>query len=181
MNESDSDFVITDFRGGVESDDDCIIVSSPNKKTRIHYDVILIPGDGHCIAHCFSSHFKEPMDKVPDRLDKDFRENLTMYCCFSDLTKEEILEAVFLYITEKRYSNSTTDLFLHVFSNIYNANVIIMHDNSKYGDIIIGEEFEQDIKLYKYHEHYDLLKFTEVSSGSLTQPLVVKDDDEHVK
>ena len=44
-----------------------------------------------------------------------------------------------------------------------------MQDNSKYGDIIMGEEFEQDIKLYKYCEHYDLLKFTEVSSGSLTQ------------
>lgn len=121
------------------------------------------------------------MDKVINRLSKGFRKNLIMYGGFSDLTKEEILEAVFLCITEKRYSNSTANLFLHAFSNIYNVKVIIMHDSSKYGHIIIGEEFEQDIKLYKYHEHYDLLKFTEVSSGSLTQPLVVKDEEEHVK
>ena len=24
-------------------------------------------GDGHCIVHCFSSHFKEWMDQVLDR------------------------------------------------------------------------------------------------------------------
>ena len=48
-------------------------------------------------------------------------------------------------------------------------------------ETIIRDEFEQDIKLQKYCEHYDLLKFTEVSFGSLTQRLVVKDDNEHVK
>ena len=73
-----------------------------------------------------------------------------------------------MYLTEKRYSNSTANLFLHAFSNIYNVKVIIMHDSSKYGHIIIGEEFEQDIKLYKYHEHYDLLKFTEVSNTTFS-------------
>ena len=60
MSESDSDFVITDFRGGVESDDDCIIVSSPNKKTRIHYDVIPISGEVtalHTVFLVTSSHF----------------------------------------------------------------------------------------------------------------------------
>ena len=147
MSESGSDRVITDFRGGVDPEYGCIIVSTPNKKSRNQYDVIPMPGDGHCIAHCFSSHFKEPMDKVLDRFDKEFRENLTMNVCFSDFTKEETLEAVFLYITEKRYSNSTTDLFLHAFLCIYNAKVIIMHDNSKYGDIIIGQEFEQGVKV----------------------------------
>ena len=145
-----------------------IIVSPLNKKTRIHYDVIPMPGDGHCIAHCFSNHFKEPMDKVLDLLDKDFCENLTMYGCLSDLTKEESLEDVFPYFTEKRYTNSTTDLFLHTSSNICNAKVIIKHDNSKYGDIIIGAFMR-----INYHELYDLLKFTEVSSGLLTLPLVV--------
>ena len=65
----------------------CIIVSPPNKKTRIHYDVIPMPGDGHCIGHCFSNHFKEPMDKVLDLLDKESCENLTMYGCFFRLNK----------------------------------------------------------------------------------------------
>ena len=46
----------------------------------------------------------------------------------------KLLQAVFLYILEKRYSNNTMDFFLHTFFNIYNAKVIIMHDNSKYGD-----------------------------------------------
>ena len=48
MSESDSDTVITDFRG-------------------IHYDMIPMPGDGHCIVHCFSSYFQEWMDQVLDR------------------------------------------------------------------------------------------------------------------
>ena len=34
---------------------DCIIVSPPNKKTRIHYDVIPMPGDGHCVVQFFKS------------------------------------------------------------------------------------------------------------------------------
>ena len=57
---------------------------------------------------------------------------------------------------------------------------MIMHDNWKYRNIIIGKKFEQSIKLYEY-EHYDFLKFTEASSGLLTKPLVsvVKDEDEH--
>ena len=95
---------------------------------------------------------------------------------FSDLTKEESLEDVFLYFTGKRHTNSTTDLFLHTSSNICNAKVIIMHDNSKYGDIIIGAFMR-----INYHELYDLLRFTEVSSGLLTLPLVVQNDNEHVK
>ena len=33
MSESDSDCLITHFRGGVQSDDDCIIVSCWNKET----------------------------------------------------------------------------------------------------------------------------------------------------
>ena len=63
------------------------------------------------------------MDKVPIRLDKEFCENLAMYACFLDSTKEEILEAVFLYCTEKGCSNSTTDLFLNFFSNMITQNI----------------------------------------------------------
>ena len=32
MSESDSNCAMTDFRAGVESDDDCVIVKPPNKK-----------------------------------------------------------------------------------------------------------------------------------------------------
>ena len=88
MSESDSDCVITDFRG-VESYDDCV-VSPRNERTRIQY-VIPMTGDKHCIAHCFSSHFsshfKEPIDKVLDRLDNEFRKNLAIFGCFSELNK----------------------------------------------------------------------------------------------
>ena len=76
-----------DFRASVKSDDDCVIVSPLDKKARIQYDIIPIPGNMHCITPCFSSYFKKPLDKVLDHLDEELCKNLEMYDCFSDLKK----------------------------------------------------------------------------------------------
>ena len=34
------------------------------------------PDDGHCIANCFAVHSNEQLDRVLDRLDTEFRENI---------------------------------------------------------------------------------------------------------
>ena len=41
------------------------------------FDIKGIPGNSHCIANCFATQFNEPLDKVLDRLDSEFRENIT--------------------------------------------------------------------------------------------------------
>ena len=63
MSESDSDCVITDVREIVKSDE-------------------------YCIVYCFSSHFKEPMDKILDPHSMEFHESLVLYCIFSDVVNE---------------------------------------------------------------------------------------------
>ena len=57
-------------------------------------ELVIVPGDGHCISHCFSKH----------------------------LSKEEILQTVDQYIKPKKYINGTIDLFVHAFSKAYRVN-----------------------------------------------------------
>ena len=52
-------------------------------------NLIIIPGDGHCIANCFATRFTQPLDKLLDLLEKEFRDNISTYKRIkeSDLTK----------------------------------------------------------------------------------------------
>ena len=61
-----------------------------------------IRGDGHCIGTCFVTHFKEPLDRILERLDLEFREYITFYKDFSEFNKDQILREVYAYMTEKR-------------------------------------------------------------------------------
>ena len=72
----------------------------------------LIPGEGHCIANCFTVHFEENLDKVLDKLDTEFRINLLKNRKFSECNTKKIIE-VYNYITVKRYNNNTTEMFLY--------------------------------------------------------------------
>ena len=73
--ENESNCIIVSFTEG----DPCIIVDEPlikrlksDNDNNVH--LRKIPGDGHCIANCFVVHFDEPLDRVLDRLDNEFRE-----------------------------------------------------------------------------------------------------------
>ena len=82
-------------------------------------ELVIIPGDGHCI-----SHFNQPLNEVLKCLKNDFISNVQHYEEFSDsLSKEEILQTVDEYIKSKKYNNGTTDLFVHAFSRAYRVNV----------------------------------------------------------
>ena len=80
-NDSDSDCIITDV---IESRGKVLKVNDEEpflKRCKLEYEecfrIKSIRGDGHCIANCFATHFKEPLDKVLDHLDSEFRENIT--------------------------------------------------------------------------------------------------------
>ena len=124
------------------------------------FNIKSIRGDGHCIASCFAPHFKEPVDRVLDRLDSEFRENITFYKDFSEFNEDEILREVYAYITERRY-NSTVDMFLNAFARIYNTKVVIHNSGIDVANTTIGCNSENTIHLFKNADHFDLMELPE--------------------
>ena len=60
----------------------------------------LIPGDGHCIANCFTLHIEDNLDKVSDKLYTEFPLNLQKY-------RQKNYGRVYSNITMKQYNNVT--------------------------------------------------------------------------
>ena len=115
-------------------------------------ELAIVPGDGHCISHCFSKHFNQPLNEVLKCLKNEFISNLQHYEEFSDsLSKEEILQTVDQYIKSKKYNNGTIDLFVHAFSKAYRVNVELFQAD---GVLFIDGGFNQSIKLQKRGDHY---------------------------
>ena len=119
-NEYDSDCVITDV---IESREKAAMIIGEEpflKRCKLEYEkgfrIKTIPEDGHCIATCFATHFKEPLDRVLDRLDSEFRENITFFKDCSEFNEDGILKEVHAYIMERRYNNSIVDIFLNAFA-----------------------------------------------------------------
>lgn len=156
-----------------EDDNDCLITwssnteeySPPSRRVKIEIEkdvnLVVIPGDGHCIANCFAIRFDKPLDMVLDLLDKEFRENISTYANFSEYSEDEILLEVFKYITEKSYDSSTADMFINAFSTIFKTKVVIKYANRKKEDTVIGSNFENNtIHLFKCQDHFDLIVTT---------------------
>ena len=100
----------------VDDDEPLIKRFKPDNYNNFH--LRKIPGDAHCIANCFAVHFDESLDRVLDRLDNEFRENISFYRDFSHFSEDEIKFYVFKYLTEKSYNNDVTDMF-YVLSLVY--------------------------------------------------------------
>ena len=163
-NDDEDDCVITNV---IEKSEKALLIKVEEpvlKKCKVENEefIEIIPGDGHCIANCFARHFKEPLDKVLDRLDSEFRQNITFYKDFSLLSEDDIIEQLYAYITEKTYNNGTVDLFLHAFSNIYNTKVIVKHTDEDTPDNIIGNNFANVICLSKEPDHFNLIRNPEL-------------------
>lgn len=120
-------------------------------------ELVIVPGDGHCISHCFSKHFNQPLDEVLKCLQNEFYDNIQHYEEFSLFSsKEEILQEVKEYIKSNRYNNETADMFLHAFSRAYRVNVKVFQVYD--GVLFIDGGFNQTIKLQKRRDHYNLYK-----------------------
>ena len=151
-NDSDSDCIITDV---IESRGKVLKINEEEpflKRCKIEYEEGFsfksIRGDGHCIANCFATHFKEPLDRVLDRLDSEFRENITFYKYFFEFNEDETLREVYAYIMERRYNNSTVDVFLNAFARSYNTKVVIHNYGIDVPNTAIGCNFENTINLF---------------------------------
>ena len=164
-NDSDSDCIIIDV---IENRGKVLMINDEEpflKRCKLEYEegfgIKNIPGNGHCIANCFATHFKEPLDRILDRLDSEFWENITLYKEFSEFNKDEILREVYAYITERRYNNSTVDMFLNVFARICNTNVVIHNSGIDVANTASGCNFENIIHLFKNADHFDLIELPE--------------------
>ena len=81
-------------------------------------------------------------------MDSEFRENITFYKDFSEFNEDEILREVYAYITERRYNNSTVDMFLNAFARSYNTKVVIHNSGIDVPNTAIGCNFESTINLF---------------------------------
>ena len=170
-----------------DDDSDCVVtwsseiepcITQPKKKGKVeledNFNLVIIPGDGHCIANCFAVHFNTSLDKVLDLLDKEFRENIIKYSDFSEYDDDSILLEVFRYITEKRYDSSTADMFIHAFSSIFKTKVVIKYANDTKEDTVIGSNYcENEISLFKCQDHFDLIikpSELETTSDGISKP-----------
>ena len=128
---SDSDCIITNVVSREE-----YVTDRLSKRRKIETDenfsLTLIPGDGDCIANCFTVHFKMELVNVLDLLETEFRENMLVYTAFSTFSDDEIIKEVYQYITEKRYDSTIADLFLYAFSRIFNTKVVVTYADRRH-------------------------------------------------
>ena len=161
-NDSDSVCNITDLTEGREK---VLKINEEErflKRYKLEYEesfrIKTIRGDGHCIANCFTTYFREPLDRVLDRLDSEYRENITFYKDLSEFNEDDILREVYACIMERRYNNSTVDMFLNAFARIHNAKVVIHISGIDVADTAIGCNFDNILHLFKNADHFNLME-----------------------
>ena len=78
----------------------------------------------------------------------------------------KFLREVYVYITERRYNNSTVDMFLNALARIYNTKVVIHNSGIDVANTTIGCNFENIIHLFKNAGHFDLTELPERNATS---------------
>ena len=161
-NDSDSVCIITDITEGREK---VLKINEEEpflKRYKLEYEesfrIKTIRGDGHCIANCFTTYFREPLDRVLDRLDSEYRENFTFYKDLSEFNEDDILREVHAYIIERRYNNSTVDMFLNAFARIHNAKVVIQISGIDVANTAVDCNFDNILHLFKNADHFNLME-----------------------
>ena len=161
-NDSDSDCIVTSV---IESREKVLKINDEEsflKRCKLEYEegfrIKNIPGNGHYIANCFATHFKEPLDRVLNRLDSEFEKTLLFTKISLNLMK---MRQVYAYIMERRYNSSTVDMFLNAIARIYNTKVVIDNSGIDVANTGIGCNFENIIHLFKNADHFDIMELPE--------------------
>ena len=68
------------------------------------------------------------------------------------------MREVYAYIIERRYNNSTVDMFLNAFARIHNAKVVIHISGIDVADTAIGCNFDNILHLFKNADHFNLME-----------------------
>ena len=59
---------------------------------------------------------------------------------------------------ERRYNNSTVDMFLNAFARIYNTKVVIHNSGKDVANTAISCNFKNIIHLFKNADHFNLME-----------------------
>ena len=119
-----------------------------------------MPGDGHCLIHCFATAFNEAKEFVLQRLWTEISNNVDEYQSFGEYgSTEELISELGKYAFDKGYAHDTADLVIESLSKIYKCRVFLhLEKPQKNPNGIVGERFDANpIHLLKTKEHYDLL------------------------
>ena len=65
---------------------------------------------------------------------------------------------MYAYIIERRYNNSTVDMFLNAFARIHNAKVVIHISGIDVADTAIGCNFDNILHLFKNADNFNLME-----------------------
>ena len=71
------------------------------------------------------------------------------------------MREVYAYIKERRYNNSTVDMFLNAFARTYNTKVVIHNSGIDVTNNAIGCNLWNIIHLFKNADHFKLMELPE--------------------
>ena len=87
------------------------------------------------------------------------------------------ISQVFKYITEKCYDSDVVHMFTEVFSQIYQAKINIFSGIEGISNIIVGEQYQLEIKILRKKDYFDLLKPEVIVDGSsMENPAIFTND-----
>lgn len=147
----------------LSSSEDEIEVTVPPKRKKDDnnndYEIQRMPGDGHCLVHCFAVMFHETKELVLQRVWNEISNNADIYKSFGEYSScDELMNEVAKYAFEKGYGHDTADFIIEALSNVYKCRVFVHRNNpQKDPEGIVGEKFQNKIHVLKTKEHYDLL------------------------
>ena len=66
--------------------EDVIVIddSTDEDSEEVRFCIQKVPGDGHCIAWCFSQKFNLTIKDTLHKLEAEFKNNISLYMHFSD-------------------------------------------------------------------------------------------------
>ena len=122
---------------------------------RNDYNIWKVPGDGHCVFHCFGEQFDEITEFVLQRLWYKISNSSHMYMEFGTYASpDELRSELSKYIFDKSYEFGKADLVFDALSRIYKCLVFIQASPTDH----VGETFTITIHLLHQKDHYDLLQ-----------------------
>ena len=100
------------------------------KEENVNFTVKPIPGDGHCIANCFSMFFGKDSSGILSLLRNGFQVNVHLYMGFGEyMSTEERLKSLEEYIFNKRYNHDTVDIVFEALSKIFQRRVFYLKNH----------------------------------------------------
>ena len=92
------------------------------------FNIIEVPGDGHCLLHCLSKILKistlQILNLIEEKISKECESILAVYGEIIT-SKEDMLDQFHHYKISKRYNQAITQLVLEILPQIFQTNLFL--------------------------------------------------------